>query len=34
MDWQAQQRSFYFYPIGTITADAKEKINAKSFTHF
>ena len=34
MDWQAQKRSFYFYPIGVITADAKEKINAKSFTHF
>jgi thiamine-monophosphate kinase len=25
---------FHFYPIGTITANAKEKINAKSFTHF
>jgi len=25
---------FHFYPIGTITADAKEKIDAKSFTHF
>ena len=34
MDWQARQKSFYFYPIGTITLDAKEKINAKSFTHF
>ncbi len=34
MDWQAVQRSFYFYPIGSITADVKEKINAKSFTHF
>ena len=34
MDWQVRQKSFYFYPIGTITADAKEKINAKSFTHF
>ena len=29
-----REESFYFYPIGTITADAKEKINAKSFTHF
>jgi thiamine-monophosphate kinase len=34
MDWQARQKSFYFYPIGTITADAKERIDAKSFTHF
>ena len=34
MDWQARQKSFYFYPIGTITADAKAKIDAKSFTHF
>jgi thiamine-monophosphate kinase len=34
MDWQAKQKSFYFYPIGTITANVKEKINAKSFTHF
>ena len=34
MDWQAKQRSFYFYPIGTITKDVKERINSKSFTHF
>ena len=34
MDWQALARSFYFYPIGVITANAKEKINSKSFTHF
>ncbi len=34
MDWQAKARSFYFYPIGTITADVKEKINSKSFAHF
>jgi thiamine-monophosphate kinase len=34
MDWQLRQRSFYFYPIGSITADVKEKINSKSFTHF
>ena len=34
MDWQAREKSFYFYPIGVITADAKEKINSKSFTHF
>ena len=34
MDWQARQRSFYFYPIGAITADVKEKIDSKSFTHF
>ena len=34
MDWQARKKLFYFYPIGTITADAKEKIDAKSFTHF
>jgi len=34
MDWQVQQKSFYFYPIGVITNDVKEKINAQSFTHF
>ncbi len=34
MDWQARAKSFYFYPIGTITADVKEKIDTKSFTHF
>lgn len=34
MDWQARSKSFYFYPIGIITADAKEKIHSKSFTHF
>ena len=34
MDWQARQRSFYFYPIGVITADVKEKINSRSFAHF
>ena len=34
MDWQTKERSFYFYPIGTITANAKEKIDSKSFTHF
>ena len=34
MDWQAKARSFYFYPIGIITGDVKEKIESKSFTHF
>ena len=34
MDWQAAQKVFYFYPVGTITADTKERIYAKSFTHF
>jgi len=34
MDWQAEHKSFYFYPIGTITSNVKEKINSKSFTHF
>jgi thiamine-monophosphate kinase len=34
MDWQARAKSFYFYPIGIITADAKEKIDSQSFTHF
>ena len=34
MDWQATQKVFYFYPVGTITANPKEKIYAKSFTHF
>lgn len=34
MDWQANQKLFYFYPIGTVTPNANEKISAKSFTHF
>jgi thiamine-monophosphate kinase len=34
MQWQAQKKSFYFYPIGTITDNVKEKINTQSFTHF
>ena len=33
-DWQAKARSVYFYPIGIITGDVKEKIESKSFTHF
>lgn len=34
MDWQERKRAFYFYPIGVITADVKEKIHSQSFTHF
>ncbi len=34
MDWQIRQKAFYFYPIGQITSNAKEKIRAHSFTHF
>ncbi len=34
MDWQARTKKFYFYPIGTITSNAKEKIKSQSFTHF
>ncbi|MBF0504054.1 MAG: thiamine-phosphate kinase [Candidatus Omnitrophica bacterium] len=34
MDWQASQKAFYFYPVGTITANHREKINVKAFTHF
>ena len=34
MDWQASQKSFYFYPIGAITANVKEKISSQSFSHF
>lgn len=34
MDWQAGKKAFYFYPIGMITANGKERINTKSFTHF
>ena len=34
MEWQAREKIFYFYPIGTTTADVKEKIDTKSFTHF
>ncbi len=32
--WNPDKNSFHFYPIGTITSDAKEKIKAGSFTHF
>jgi len=34
MDWQAVRKAFYFYPVGIITADTKERIYAKGFTHF
>jgi thiamine-monophosphate kinase len=34
MDRQVKAGSFYFYPIGIITDDVKEKIDSKSFTHF
>jgi thiamine-monophosphate kinase len=34
MDWQAAKKAFYFYPVGTITANIKERIYAKGFTHF
>jgi thiamine-monophosphate kinase len=34
MDWQARHKSFYFYPIGKITADAKAKIDSQSYSHF
>jgi thiamine-monophosphate kinase len=34
MDWQAVHKSFYFYPIGTISADVKERIDPKSYSHF
>ena len=34
MDWQAARKVFYFYPVGTITANIKERIYAKGFTHF
>jgi len=34
MDWQVRQKLFYFYPMGTITANVKEKIDSQSFTHF
>jgi thiamine-monophosphate kinase len=34
MDWQATKKAFYFYPVGVITANAKERIYAKGFTHF
>ena len=34
MSWQSKQGSFYFYPIGQITANVKEKIKTQSFTHF
>jgi len=34
MEWQEKRKAFYFYPIGVITKDVKEKINSKSFTHF
>ena len=34
MDWQSRAKSFYFYPIGNITANVREKIDSQSFTHF
>jgi len=34
MQWQEKKKLFYFYPIGTITGNAQEKISSKSFTHF
>ena len=34
MDWQVKQKAFYFYPIGVITADPKQTIHGKSFTHY
>lgn len=34
MDWQAKRKALYFYPIGEITANPKDKVYAKGFTHF
>lgn len=34
MDWQMRHKSFYFYPVGTITSHVKEKPETESFTHF
>src|SRR5262249_41848123 len=34
MEWQLKRKKFFFYPVGTITANAKEIIHAKSFDHF
>ncbi|MBF0511940.1 MAG: thiamine-phosphate kinase [Candidatus Omnitrophica bacterium] len=34
MDWQARNKVFYFYPIGTITSHAHERPRSKSFSHF
>lgn len=33
-DWQERQKAFYFYPIGQITSNRKQRQNGKSFTHF
>ena len=34
IEWQERQKILYFYPIGVITADVKQRIYDKGFTHF
>ncbi len=34
MHWQFKQKRFYFYPVGVMTGNPKQKINAQSYTHF
>ena len=34
MHWQFKKKVCHFYPIGEITADKKQRIHAKSFTHY
>jgi len=34
LKWQNKRRSWFFYPIGEITADTREQIHARSYTHF
>jgi thiamine-monophosphate kinase len=34
LDWQAKKKQWYFYPIGLITANPKQLVKVKGFTHF
>lgn len=34
MDWQMRRKNWQFSPIGEVTANPKDKINAQGFSHF
>lgn len=34
MAWQKKEKPFYFYPIGVITADVRQRVHGNAFTHF
>ncbi|MBI3601946.1 MAG: thiamine-phosphate kinase [Candidatus Omnitrophica bacterium] len=34
LQWQQKTRQWFFYPIGQITANRKQLVRAKAFTHF